>query len=108
MPDPLPLPAPAPDPARARALGRALLPEVLLSEDLALALGVSPSAARRAVLRGQCGPYVRLGRRLCVRRPAFLAALEARETTPLPPPGPVAVAPPQSEYVRLLMGRPRR
>ncbi|MEZ6010109.1 MAG: hypothetical protein R3F05_20430 [Planctomycetota bacterium] len=59
---------------------RATLPEILFSPDLALALGgVTPSAARRAVLRGECGPYLRLGRRIAVRREAFLAALAERE-----------------------------
>ena len=68
----------------ADAVRRACLPEILFLPDLALALGVTSSAARRALLRGDCGPYFRVGRRYAVRRAAFLAALEARETTPAP------------------------
>lgn len=66
---------------------RAALPEVLFVPDLALALGgLTPSATRRAVLRGDCGRFVRLGRRLAVRREAFLDALAAREVDPTPTP----------------------
>jgi len=62
---------------------RAALPEVLFVPDMALALGgITESAARRAVLRGECGPFLRIGRRLAVRRDAFLAALAARESSP--------------------------
>ena len=62
---------------------RAALPEVLFVPDLALALGgVTESAARRTVLRGECGPYLRIGRRIAVRREAFLAALAGREQHP--------------------------
>jgi hypothetical protein len=59
---------------------RAVLPEILFTPDLALALGgITPSAARRAVLRGDCGPYLRIGRRIAVRRESLLAALAERE-----------------------------
>lgn len=61
-------------------LRRAALPEILFVPDLRLALGgVSESTVRRAVLRGACGPYVRLGRRLAVRREALLAHLRTIE-----------------------------
>ncbi len=61
---------------------RACLPELLLVPDVALALSLSHSAARRVILRGDCGPYSRIGRRLAVRRESFLAALEARQVSP--------------------------
>jgi hypothetical protein len=61
---------------------RACMPELLLVPDVALALSLSHSAARRAILRGDCGPYLRLGRRLAVLRESFLAALEARQVSP--------------------------
>jgi hypothetical protein len=62
---------------------RAALPEVLLVPDLAAVLGgLTPSATRRAVLRGDFGPFVRIGRRLAVRREALLDALAARELDP--------------------------
>lgn len=63
---------------------RAALPEILFIPDLALALQVSPPTARQAVVRGDCGPYFRVGRRLAVLRESFLAALAARRE---PPPG---------------------
>lgn len=62
-----------------RAVRRAALPEVMFVEDVAIALLVQPDAARRAVLRGDCGPYFRLGRRMAVLRESFLAALAKRE-----------------------------
>lgn len=64
---------------------RAALPEIMFCPDLGLALGgITPSAARRAVLRGECGPYLRLGRRIAVRRESFLAALAEREQEATP------------------------
>jgi hypothetical protein len=68
-------------PPYADTVRRACLAEVLFAEDLALALRTTPAAARRLVLGGLC-PYFRIGRRLAVRRSAFLAALAARETGP--------------------------
>ena len=70
--------------AHAQTVRRAALPEVLFIPDLALALQVSDSTARRAVLRGDCGPYFRFGRRLAVRRESFLDSLAARETPAWP------------------------
>lgn len=59
------------------------LPLVLLAEDVARALGLkSASAARRCILRGEVGPYIRRGRRLLLRREAFLEALRQREVHP--------------------------
>ena len=69
-----------PNPHAASVL-RAALPEILFTPDLALALGgISESAARRIVLRGDCGPHVRIGRRLAVRRESLLDAFAERET----------------------------
>lgn len=61
---------------------RAALPEILLVPDVGLAFGLTPSAARKAILRGDCGPYLRIGRRLAVRRDSFLAALRELEVDP--------------------------
>jgi hypothetical protein len=63
---------------------RAALPEVLFVPDLALALGRTERSVRRLLVGGRVGiPYLRLGRRLAVRREALLAALADRETRPL-------------------------
>jgi hypothetical protein len=68
------------------AVRRAALPEVLLSPDIALLMGgVAASTARRAVLRGEFGPYLRIGRRLALRRESVLEALAAREVHPVRP-----------------------
>ena len=57
------------------------LPTLLLSHDVAQLLGISRSAARKAIRRGDLGPYVRLNkRRLAVLRDSFLESLRARET----------------------------
>jgi hypothetical protein len=70
------------DAAAASTMHRGLLPEVLLSEDVAVVLNIGVPAARRAIRSGECGPFIRLGRRLAVRRVAFLSALAAREVQP--------------------------
>jgi hypothetical protein len=57
---------------------RAALPEVLLAEDVALALGITPSAARRTIRSGAIGNWNRIGRRLCVPRTSFLDAVSRR------------------------------
>ena len=68
-------------PTEPRRWARELLPALLLIPDIAQLLGVSRSAARKAVLRGDLGPYVRLNkRRLAVLRDSFLESLRARET----------------------------
>ena len=96
------------DTPHADAVRRAALPEILFLPDLALALGMTPSAARRALLRGDCGPYFRVGRRYAVRRAAFLAALEARESQPEPAAGPPPVAKPPSWAEQLLSPKRKR
>ena len=63
-------------------VARAALPEVLFVLDIALILGVKRSAARKAIRRGDCGPYLRLGRRLAVLRESLLEALREREVRP--------------------------
>lgn len=63
---------------------RAALPRVMFVEDVALALSVEPAAARRAIVAGWCGPYLRLGRRLAVLRDSFLAELQSRAMEPKP------------------------
>lgn len=63
---------------------RAALPQILFVPDVAVALQVGKDAARRAILRGECGPYLRVGRRLAVLKESFLAALASRQTGPGP------------------------
>lgn len=55
------------------------LPEILTAEDVAQVARVSVSTARRQIRSGSCGPWTRMGRRLVVRREAFLEAIRARE-----------------------------
>lgn len=88
--------APPPD------LRRLRLPELILLADLvAASLFVSISGARRAVLRGDLGPYTKLGRRLVLRRDSLLEALEAREVRPRDPPS--ALPPRDPELVRRIL-----
>ena len=62
---------------------RAVLPEILFVPDVRLALGYrSETAARRAIVSGTCGPYLRLGRRLAVRRESLLQSLADQEIDP--------------------------
>ncbi len=61
---------------------RSCLPEVLFVEDMAIALVMTPSGARKVMRRGDCGPLLRIGRRLAVTREAFLRAMEARSGAP--------------------------
>ena len=70
------------DSPHADAVRRAALPEVLFEEDLALALQTTEDEAREAVLRGECGPFVRIDHRLAVLRESFLDALRARACDP--------------------------
>lgn len=70
---------------------RACLPEVMLAEDVAAVLDLTPSGARRAIRRGECGPYLRIGRRLAMLRESFLRSLTRRQRPtssllPLQPP----------------------
>jgi len=84
---------------------RGVLPEVMFVPDVALALAVKPSAARKAILRGDCGPYLRLGRRLAVRRESFLATLAAREVLPECPTRLGRPPAPSPKYLKLLKSR---
>lgn len=68
-----------PDPVRTRALGRALLPELMATEDVALALCMGVRSARRYLRAGWLGPTIQLGRRVFLRREAFIAALKRAE-----------------------------
>jgi len=67
------------------AIRRAVLPPILFVADLRAILRLSASGARRAVLRGECGRFLRVGRRIAVSREAFSEALRAREVAPLDP-----------------------
>ena len=88
------------------AVRRAALPELLFVPDIALALGVKPSAARKAVVRGECGRFLRIGRRLAVRRDSFMDALAEREVAP-PKPRPTPPKP-SARMLKLLQERKRR
>lgn len=66
------------------AVRRAALPQILFVEDIGLALRLGHAATRRAILRGECGPYFRQGRRLAVLRDSFLAALAHRQESAHP------------------------
>ena len=90
------------------SIRRAALPEILFIPDLSLAIGVTESAARKAVLRGECGPFVRIGRRLAVLRESFLAALAEREEKPIARKPRPAIPSPKPEYLKLLQSRSRR
>lgn len=59
-------------------VARACLPEILLVRDVAVALQLTPSGARQAIRRGDCGPYTRIGRRLAVLRESFLLSITDR------------------------------
>jgi hypothetical protein len=55
----------------------------MLPLDVALVFGLpSEDAARRAILRGDFGPYVRIGRRIVLRRDSMAAHLASREVRP--------------------------
>ena len=97
-----------PSNAHSEAVTRAALPELLFIPDIALALGVTEGAARKAVLRGDCGTYIRLGRRLAVRRESFLAALEAREIDPVRLPVPHKIPQPSPRLTALLKQQRKR
>ena len=58
-------------------------PPLIFVEDLVGVLGgLTPGAIRRLILRGTFGPFLRIGRRLALRKASFLASLEAREVRP--------------------------
>lgn len=66
------------DPPYGGEVARACLPEILLVQDVALTLRMTPSGARQAIRRGICGPYFRVGRKLAVLRESFLLSLAHR------------------------------
>gem|GEM_PF-4096647 len=83
------------------------LPEVLDLGDVASAFHMTRSGARRAVLRGDFGPYSTIGRRVFLRRTSVLDTMVVRETKPTgragPPPVPEAPA-----WAKILLRRGRR
>lgn len=58
-------------------VARAALPEIMLVEDAALALNLTPSATRKAIQRGALGRWRRVGRRLLTTRETLLAVISA-------------------------------
>jgi len=58
-------------------VARAALPEIMLVEDAALALHLTPSATRKAIQRGALGRWGRVGRRLFTTRERLLTAISA-------------------------------
>jgi hypothetical protein len=85
---------------------RSNLPEVLRVEDVAAVFGVKLGAARKAIVRGWCGPYSRVGRRLFVRRESFLAAFKSREVQPPAIPSPHFTPLPDRDFAALLGRNP--
>ena len=57
-------------------------PILLFVDDLSDILKLTRGAVRKAIQRGEFGPYLYIGRRLAVRRESFVAALKAREIAP--------------------------
>lgn len=89
------------------AVSRGLLPEVLGDADISIVFGFASSkSGRRSILRGECGPYFRRGRRVYVLRTSFLAHLEAQAVV-VTPRGPVPI-PQAPEWARELLKRGRR
>lgn len=85
----------------------AVLAEVLDLGAVAAAFGMTRSGARRAVIRGDFGPYFNVGRRIFLRRESMLEAVKAREVTPTPRPGPPPVPEPPA-WARDLLRRGSR
>ena len=67
------------------------MPEVLDVRALGIHFRMTPSAALRALKRGDFGAFFFVGKRRFVRRDSMLAAFEAREVTPAFRPGPIPV-----------------
>src|SRR5262249_53334960 len=84
---------------------RGLLPETLFATDLPAALGVASESAALRIVKREGIPHGRIGRRIVVRREAFLAWLASRETVTQANPPPAPAAP---EWARLLLRRGRR
>lgn len=66
----------------AKTVRRAALPEVMLPEDLAEALGIDPGQADQAARSGRLGPCFLLGGRPAILRDAFLGHLARTAKTP--------------------------
>ena len=82
----------------AETVRRAALPQVMFVPDVSVALQMSPDAARRAILRGECGPYFRVGgRRLAVIRESFLDSLAQRNRIDGAATGPRSLSPDDGE-----------
>ncbi len=64
-------------------LRRPDLPEVLTSDDVATALGITVSSAQRLIREGKLGPKSQPGKRFVIRRDAFLEHLRSIETDPV-------------------------
>jgi len=79
------------------------LPEILKAEDIAAALGVGLSGARRIIAREF--PHVRMGKRVIVLREAFLKVLRDRTIQPSAPSIPVA-SPSRAAEIMALLKRP--
>ncbi|MCC6740321.1 MAG: hypothetical protein IT452_14850 [Planctomycetia bacterium] len=96
-------PAPVPDPTTV-ATRRAILPEVLLAEDVALAQRITLGAAQKAMRSGRLGPVSRVGRRLAILRTDYLEAIRGARlyTSGLGRPAPGR---PRPEIVSLLARR---
>lgn len=86
----------------------ATLPEVLDLGAIGAAFGMTRNGARRAVLRGDYGPYFTIGRRIFVRRESMLAAFKAREITATSRVGPLPVPEAPAWAVSLLKRGRRR
>ncbi len=84
---------------------RAALPEIMFVPDVALATGTGDSAARKAIVRGDYGPYFRVGRRLAVLHESFIAALKAREIEPGLPQHAAKPPRPNRKFVEMLENR---
>jgi hypothetical protein len=59
-----------------RAVRRAALPQVLFPDDVGVVLQIDEEAARQAIRRGDCGPFLEMGGRVAVLRETFLAHLK--------------------------------
>lgn len=90
--------------ATARALRSVALPDVCRVEDLATHLGMSPSAVRRALRRGEI-PGRHVGRRWLISRPALLEWLSSPREPSAPKPFSRTLSP---ELARALHGRRTR
>jgi len=66
---------------------RAALPELMFVPDIALALRCTHSTARTSLRKGECGPFIRIGRRRAVLRDTFFEALRQRQCLGFSPAG---------------------